>query len=219
MRPFLLALCCLFLALGGTAVADPFDDVFADYQKDGKIDPCAHSPEELQKAKADIPNDIEQYAPDFPAELDAAMEERARANCDGSAPDDSATDTPGTTTPGGAAPPVPPTAPGATTPNAPGQAPAPPGTAQPAQPANDGAIANAAGRDDGGGDVPAPLVALLVAGGLLALCLLVWALFRFFAWEPRWLLGARHSVAEAGWRTGGAWADFTDWVRSRRSAA
>ena len=75
-------------------------------------------------------------------------------------------------------------------------------------------------RDRGsGGDAPAPLIALAVAGGLLALFLLVWALFRFFAWEPRWLLEARHSVAEAGWRTGGAGADFSDWLRSRRSHA
>src|SRR3712207_4026075 len=81
MRPFLAAACALFLLLPSSALADPFDDVFADYQKDGKIDPCAHTPEELQQAKSDIPNDIEQYAPDFPAELDAAMEARARANC------------------------------------------------------------------------------------------------------------------------------------------
>ncbi|HEV2813940.1 MAG TPA: hypothetical protein VGW10_11870, partial [Solirubrobacteraceae bacterium] len=90
MRQRLAALLALAAALAllvaPAASADPFDDVFADYQKDGKIDPCAHSPEELQQAKSDIPNDIEQYAPDFPAELDAAMEERARTNCDGSAP-------------------------------------------------------------------------------------------------------------------------------------
>ena len=81
MRPFLAAVCALTLLLPATALADPFDDVFADYQKDGRIDPCAHSPKVLQQAKADIPNDIEQYAPDFPAELDEAMEARARANC------------------------------------------------------------------------------------------------------------------------------------------
>jgi hypothetical protein len=215
MRPFLIAVCALLVALPGTALADPFDDVFADYQKDGRIDPCAHTPSELQQAKADIPNDIEQYAPDFPAELDAAMEARARANCDGGG--DAQDPVQGETTPGGAAGGAPP--PPATTPNTPGQAPGPPSTAQPAQPANDGAIANAAARDDGGSDVPAPLVALAVLGGLLALSALIWGLFRFFAWEPRWLLGARHAVAEAGWRTGGAWADFTDWLRSRRRPA
>jgi hypothetical protein len=217
MRPCLATLAAaIVLLVPATAAADPFDDVFADYQKDGKIDPCSHTPEELQQAKRDIPNDIEQYAPEFPAALDAAMEERARANCAG---DGAATTPEGATTPAGtdtgAAPP-----PGATTPNAPGQAPGPPGTPQTAEPADDGAISNAAARDkDSGSDIPAPLVALIVTGGLLALSLLVWGLFRFFAWEPRWLLDARHAVAEAGWRTGGAWADFTDWLRTRRHAS
>jgi hypothetical protein len=215
MRPFLAAACALLLLTPSTALADPFDDVFADYQKDGRIDPCAHTPEELQRAKRDIPNDIEQYAPDFPAALDAAMEARATASCaGGAAPEGGAGGSPGSTTGAGAAPPP------STTPNTPGQAPAPPGTAQPADAANDGAIANAASRDkDSGGDVPAPLVALAVLAALLALSALVWGLFRFFAWEARWLLAARHAVAEAGWRTGGAWADFTDWLRSRRRAA
>src|SRR5919107_6155937 len=106
--PALLAVVFLALLVPGVAGADPFDDVFADYQKDGKIDACSHSPEELQKAKADIPNDIEQYAPDFPAALDAAMEERARG-CDGSD--------------GGAQDPV---QGGARTPSATGGTPAPP---------------------------------------------------------------------------------------------
>jgi hypothetical protein len=213
MRLLPVALCALALLAPVAASADPFDDVFADYQKDGKIDPCAHTPAELQQAKRDIPNDIEQYAPDFPAALDAAMEERARATCDGDREDGA----PGASTTGEGAPAPPP---GGTTPNAPGQAPAPPGTPQAAEPADDGAISNAAARDqDSGGDVPAPLVALLVAGGLLAISLLTWGLFRFFAWEPRWLLSARHAVAEAGWRTSGAWADFSDWLRSRRRPA
>jgi hypothetical protein len=212
-----LLLSVLVLVVPGTAAADPFDDVFADYQKDGKIDPCAHSPEELQQAKGDIPNDIDQYAPDFPAALDAAMEDRASGTCGD-----------GTGSPGGAAAPgtpggpsttaTAPVAPGATAPNAAGQTPGPPGTAQPTPQAADGAIRNAAANDDSDSDFPAPLVALLVAGGLLALSLLVWGLFRWFAWEPAWLPRARHSVAEAGWRTSGAWADFTDWLRTRRPA-
>src|SRR5918998_1845927 len=98
MLPRVIALAAtLALAAPAAALADPFDDVFADYQKDGKIDACAHSPEELQQAKRDIPNDIEQYAPEFPAALDAAMEERARTACEGETPGQE-----GTTTPGGA---------------------------------------------------------------------------------------------------------------------
>jgi hypothetical protein len=63
------------------------------------------------------------------------------------------------------------------------------------------------------------LVVLAVLGGLLLLGLLAWGLARFFAWDPAWLAGARHAVAEAGWRTSGAWADFSDWLRRGRTAA
>src|SRR5215212_349120 len=164
----------LVLVAEPCASADPFDDVFADYQKDGKIDPCAHSPEELQQAKADVPNDIDQYAPDFPAALDAAMEDRASGSCGGGGDNGTGGAAPGTTTPGAPTTAAPAPAPGATAPNAPGQAPGPPGTAQPAPGASDGAIANAAGNDDSDSDFPAPLVALLAAGALLALSLLVW---------------------------------------------
>src|SRR3989442_8258695 len=59
-----------------------FDSVFADYTKDGHIDPCKHSAAELRRARADIPPDIEQYAPDFPEALDAALEARAGGRCD-----------------------------------------------------------------------------------------------------------------------------------------
>lgn len=218
MRPLVAALAALVLLLPATAMAGPFEDVFADYRKDGTIDSCAHSEADLRKAKGDIPNDIEQYAPDFPAALEEAMEERARTGCTedpASGPTDSA---PAASAPVGSPPPPEPGA--AAQPNTPGQAPTPVGAAQPVAAASDGAIVNAASRsDDRGGDAPAPLIALAIIGGLLALCALVWAVFRFFAWEPRWLLETRHAVAEAGWRASGAWADFTDWVRSRRDSA
>src|SRR4051794_1575433 len=58
-----------------------FDSVFADYTRDGKISPCKHSAADLQRARSDIPPDIEQYAPDFPEALDAAIEARARGEC------------------------------------------------------------------------------------------------------------------------------------------
>src|SRR5688572_26054928 len=136
MRPWLAAFTALALLLPAAASADPFDDVFADYQQDGRIDPCAHSEAELQQAKRDIPNDIEQYAPDFPAELDEAMEARARSGCPeggGAATTTEPTDPAAGT--GGATPPP---APSASEPNPPGQAPGPPGTAQPADAAKDG---------------------------------------------------------------------------------
>lgn len=212
--PFLVAV--LLLALPAAAAADAFDDVFADYQKDGRIDACRHSDKALREARAQIPNDIEQYAPDFPDALDEALERRARGDCPGvAAKDPAAGDQPGGaagTGTTGQTTPAPPTTPGT--------APAPPGTSEASANALDGAIVNAASREaDAGGDAPAPLLVLAVIGGLVALLALVWALLRWLAVEPRWLAGARHATAEAGWRTSAAWADFADWVRRGSRAA
>jgi hypothetical protein len=210
MRRLLAALVATVALLpAGVAAADPFDDVFADYQKDGEIDACAHSEAELSEAKRDIPNDIDQYAPEFPSRLDAAIGQRESGTCAGgsTAPSTTPAPAPGATVPGTTEPAPATTAPAQT-------APAPTTT----QPGTTTGAATPA-RDDDDGDDDAALVALIVAGGLLLLGALVWALFRFFAWEPRWLLGARHAVGEAGWRASGAWADFTDWLRSRRSPA
>jgi hypothetical protein len=52
-----------------------------------------------------------------------------------------------------------------------------------------------------------------VIAALVALTCLVWAIFRFSAIEPHWLLSARHSLAEAGFRASATWAEFTDWLR------
>src|SRR3954454_19801401 len=124
------------VALGASAPAawakGSFDSVFADYTKDGKIDPCRHSATELQKARADIPPDIEQYAPDFPDALDAAIEARARGACakkttPPAAPPAAA---PATTTPAppsGGAPGTPAPAPAPAAPPAPQATAAPPG--------------------------------------------------------------------------------------------
>ena len=56
------------------AHAGPYEDVFADFQSDGSIDACEHSEADLRRAKADIPNDIDQYAKEFPGALDDAIE-------------------------------------------------------------------------------------------------------------------------------------------------
>ena len=216
-RAITLAALAGALAAPATAQADAFSDVFADYQKDGRIDPCAHSQADLRAAKGKIPNDIEQYAPDFPQELDEAAEDRARSACPstGSAAAAPTATTTATTTAAQGAP-----APTATTDVAAPAAtvPSPPGSAQPVPAAADGAIVNAAARsaDRGTDEPPAPLIALAAVGGLLLLGLLLWGLARFFAWDPAWLAGARHAVQEAGWRAGGLWDDFTDWLRPGR---
>jgi hypothetical protein len=229
------------LAAPAVALGDAYDEVFADYQRDGRIDACAHSQRELRQAREQIPNDIDQYAPDFPAALDAAIERRAAARCasDGAAggaggatgapgvPDggqagghggDGAAGAPGTPgaggTPGAAGDPAAGAGAGGQ-----GGTPNPGGTANPAPAVADGAIVNAANRtDDEAADAPAVLLMLAVLAVLLALMAFVWAVLRFLAIEPRWLLSARHATAEAGWRAGGSWADFRDWLRTRRTA-
>src|SRR4051795_4768814 len=65
-------------ALAGSA----FDEVLKDYRSDGQIDACSHSEKTLRDAQHQIPNDIEQYAPDFPDALSQALRERASGACD-----------------------------------------------------------------------------------------------------------------------------------------
>jgi hypothetical protein len=59
------------------------------------------------------------------------------------------------------------------------------------------------------------LLAAIVAG-LIALACLIWAIFRFGAFEPHWLLSLRHSLAEGSFRASATWAEFTDWIRLGR---
>src|SRR5947208_14846371 len=101
-----ITLVVVALALGApTAQAAGFDTIFKDFKKDGRIDPCRYSASELAKAKKDVPPDIEQYAPDFPDALQAAIEARAKNDCAkkaaAAAP---ATTTPAATPPAGGAP-------------------------------------------------------------------------------------------------------------------
>jgi hypothetical protein len=63
---------------------------------------------------------------------------------------------------------------------------------------------------------PAPLLAV---AGLSAAFLLVWlllALGRAFGWSPAWAPAMRHAWGEAGYRAGGTWGDFRDWLRLGR---
>jgi hypothetical protein len=60
------------------------------------------------------------------------------------------------------------------------------------------------------------VVALVVAGVVVALLLALLALARWWAWEPTWLARWRHATGEAGWRTTATWAEFTDWLRLGR---
>ena len=57
---------------------------------------------------------------------------------------------------------------------------------------------------------------LVIAGAIVLALLVAWAVARWWAWEPRWLVRWRHAGAEAGWRASGSWAEFMDWVRLGR---
>lgn len=220
------------LVAAAPASADTFDEVFKDYAADGQIDPCDFTTKELNEVRDDVPPDIEQYAPDFPAALTLAIEARGKGGCakakaapSGSSSGEAAPAAPATPPSGGgggAAPapesPAPPTPdPTAATPvpETPQPAPAP----VPAEVAADGAITRAAqaelaaGRSD---DLPAAIVGLGVLAVLLALTGIAWLLARTLAWDPAWGASVRHACEEAGWRVSGTWSDFTDWIRLGR---
>jgi hypothetical protein len=214
----LLALAVPLLVAPAAPAANSFQKIFLDYQRHGGINGCKYTAKELADAQRQVPNDIEQYAPDFPAALAAAAEQRASGRCrkGQTAPAPAPSPTPGPPT---AAPP-PPGQP-APNPTAPAPAPAPP-TPQPgpdlvpAPAAADNAIGAAATRSNTNPDAPFPFVLLGIVGGLLALSALGFAGARWWAWEPRWMVRARHAGAEAGWRTSAAWSEFSDWVRLGR---
>jgi hypothetical protein len=62
---------------------------------------------------------------------------------------------------------------------------------------------------------PIAIVAAILAVLLIMLCS-VWALARWYAYEPLWTLSLRHSLAEAGLRMSSTWEELTDWTRLGR---
>jgi hypothetical protein len=211
----LIAVLLTLLAVAPSAQAGSFTDIFGAYRKTGSVDACKWSAKQLADAKRQVPNDIDQYAPDFPNALDDAIQKRASGACS-----KTAAAAPATSTPAGSPPAAGPTAttgvPPGTTPPAPGTsapAPQPAATSQPAPAVADNAVLAASKSRSSDAGIPAPLVALAVIGALMALATLLYGLARWWAWEPRWLVRARHAGAEAGWRASGAWAEFVDWVR------
>lgn len=59
------------------------------------------------------------------------------------------------------------------------------------------------------------IVAAALAALLILLCLL-WSAARWYAYEPRWILPARHAIGEAGMRMSATWEEFGDWLRLGR---
>jgi hypothetical protein len=205
----LLALCLVVAAPASAGSA--FDTLFHEYQSTGGIKTCQHSAAELQAAKNQVPPDITQYAPDFPAALQAALETRAHGGCGGGAAAGGAGSAPGAV---GAAPAGGggPSAPGVVSGTAPGATPAPV-----ASPASASAIAAAAAHVGGGGasSAPAPLIALAVLMAALALGGIWWSLSTLRG-QPVGLGSAGHALGEARLRAGGTLREFADWLRLGR---
>jgi len=206
------------LAWTATAQASAFSQTFNDYRQHGKVNPCQFSAHTLKQAKSQIPPDIEQYAPDFPAALDAALQARAGGSC-GSGTGSSSSGSGASSAAGGVAGAAgssnggaPPSALGGASPStsSPGATPAP-GAVLSSPP--DVRIRNASHSTRGSSGIAVPLIVIAALAALLAIVALVWSLVRWRGWEPAWWPGFRHTLAEASWRTGNGWSEFSDWLR------
>lgn len=91
-----------------------------------------------------------------------------------------------------------------------------PGTATPGQPGTTPLPANA--RRSAGSSTKLSTGAIVAAAlaALLILVCLTWGVARWFAYEPRWSVSLRHSLAEAGWRLSASWDELSDWARIGR---
>ncbi|MGI8802858.1 MAG: hypothetical protein ACR2KV_11890 [Solirubrobacteraceae bacterium] len=215
----LLAAVTALLAVGMVLAApafsaSAFENIFSEYQSTQTVKACKHSTAELQAAKNQVPPDINQYAPDFPAAIQAALEARAHGVCGGAAATGggSGSGSGGTT----ALPTVGGGTTGAATPvsgTAPGPTPAPF-----ASPAAASPIATAAAHAGGGGasSVPAPLLALAILMILLASAAVYWTVATLRGHEPERLSSAGHAVGEVRARAGGTLREFADWLRLGR---
>ncbi|HVS27947.1 MAG TPA: hypothetical protein VHE14_00225 [Solirubrobacteraceae bacterium] len=189
---------CAALAVPSAAAANAFSKVLKDYQVAGKIDPCKHSDKELREAQREVPNDIQQYAPDLPAALAAALAARARGDCDKHPKAAGGVATPATPAPPSTAAP----------PGTPGAHPTP---APPAAAPKIGSVPRTSPHS--ARSTPAPIIALAAVGGLLLATGLGLGLASLLGLSFPWTARMRHAWAEAGWRAGGVWGDFRDWVR------
>jgi hypothetical protein len=209
--PVALALAAaLALVPASLARADAaFDEVAAAFaQAGGQLDACAFTQAELQTAIRGIPPQLRDVVPDLRSAMVDGVAAHERGDCrgrqtGGATPPSTVATPPVTTTPTTPAPPA--GAPSTVTTPAP--ATTAPGAATTATPP-------AAGADDR--DLTPLLVALVAAGALLLLALLLagWAHMR--GWDPAWVARTRHAWGEAGFRTTSTWSEFTDWLRLGR---
>jgi hypothetical protein len=86
----------------------------------------------------------------------------------------------------------------------------------PASPAQAAAVAGSTAGGGSGTTVSAGAIAIAAVAAVVAIGCLAWAIARRRAFEPRWLLSLRHTLAEAGFRAAETAAEFGDWLRLGR---
>jgi hypothetical protein len=213
-----VAVAAVVLGLAAPALAAT-PSVFDDYAPDGALDPCEHTTAQLQKALDTVPPDVEQYAADYPAAIEDALEARARGDCGGGP----------ATSGGGGGTPAPAETPAAAATPAPAADPAttggeivpvPPAPGSGTTPAGAGGVAAAelepAASGTPGGSAPLPVVLLGALALAAALAVLTGVAMRRLGLADDRLAPAAHAWREAAWRAGGTWADFRDWLRLGR---
>ena len=210
-----MAVAGAMLAIAPSAVAD-YQAIYQEYQQEGQIDACRHSAGSLDDARRRVPNDVEQYDPDFAAAINRALSERGRCAGGGSGPG-------GAGGAGGDRPGVSINAPG--TPGGPGGPPSADGVLVPRPPVpprsrfDAPATPTSASQQGGGVDplgspqTPAPILFLAGLTALLLAGLGLLSLGRFLGWGPGPLGTVGHGLSEGAMRVGAATGGAFDRLR------
>jgi hypothetical protein len=215
-----LVIAAALAALPSVAQADPaYDKVASAYATaGGHLDPCQFTQAELQAAIRGIPAAIENVVPALRRAMEDGIAAHGRGECRGARPEEGSTGgaAPSATTPTTTTPPV--TTPPVTTQTAP-VAPVAPASTTPTSPTTTAptpVVTQPAGGGDQERDRTPLVVALVAAGALVLLALLLWGWARMRGWDPGWVARLRHGWGEAGFRTTSTWSEFTDWLRLGR---
>jgi hypothetical protein len=153
-------------------------------------------------------------APAGSAAAGATRTPRARARA-GSGAAGAATATPGGTPAGTPAPGATPSGAGSQTVTS-APAGAKPATGLGAQGTSGPAASSGRAHGKSSSKISTGAIVLAALAALLALASLAWAIARWLAYEPHWIVSIRHAMGEAGFRASATWAEFTDWVRLGR---
>lgn len=218
----LTAIALLVLALAPAVARADFGSVFRDYQSDGAISTCSHSLGDLESARGNIPSDIEQYAPDFPAALDSAIAGHGKCGHKTSGSGGGSTGGSGSAGGGGSSGGSGGSSPSGAGSTGGGAGAAGSGTASPRVPTPHGggsALTSLDGNDrvgslasvgDSGSSIPLPILMLAVAAAMALAAAGVWATRRYMGWGWGPLAPVGHAFEELGSRAEGALSGFAE---------